>query len=296
MYELIPVSARSYYMDCPAKVGFCEVGDGQAVLIDSGSDKDAAKKVKKILEEKSWKLKAIYITHSHADHIGGCAYLQEQTGCRIFAPAMEAAAACHPMFEPIALYGGNAMKDMQNKFLLAKPSAAEPLTAAVLPEGWEIVDLPGHSYEMVGYRTEENVVFLGDALAGEQTLEKYKISFLYDVAAYLETLEKVRDMKAACFVPSHAEPAAEIAALAERNIAQTKAVAETILSLLAEPMPFETLLAAVFRRYELTMNLAQRMLVGSTVKGYLTYWRNSGRLDYTFEDGLMKWFRCGQDI
>ena len=42
MYELIPVGAHTYYIDCPAKIGVYVHGDGQAALIDSGSDAGAA--------------------------------------------------------------------------------------------------------------------------------------------------------------------------------------------------------------------------------------------------------------
>lgn len=83
MYELRQITENDYYFDCPAKIGLVCIGNGEVILIDSGNDKDAGKKVYKILQEKEWTLKAIFNTHSHADHIGGNRFLQEKTGCSI---------------------------------------------------------------------------------------------------------------------------------------------------------------------------------------------------------------------
>ena len=44
MYELIQLTEHDYYIDCPAKIGLVKTGDDEAVLIDSGSDKDAGKR------------------------------------------------------------------------------------------------------------------------------------------------------------------------------------------------------------------------------------------------------------
>ena len=49
MYELIQVSEHDFYIDCPAKIGLIRTGDREVVLIDSGNDKDAGKKVYRIL-------------------------------------------------------------------------------------------------------------------------------------------------------------------------------------------------------------------------------------------------------
>ena len=178
MYELVQVSERSYYIQSPAKIGLVRTGEKEVCLIDSGNDKDAGKKVKKILDAEGWTLSAIYNTHSHADHVGGNRYLQAQTGCRIYASGIEQGFTVHPVLEPSYLYGGNPPKELRHKFLMAQESQAQPFTKDVLPEGWEMIPLPGHSFDMVGFRTPDDVVFLADCLSSAGTLEKYQISFL----------------------------------------------------------------------------------------------------------------------
>ena len=129
MYELIQVSGGSYYVQSPAKAGLVRLNDTDVCLIDSGSDKDAGRKVRQILDRNGWTLKAIYNTHAHADHIGGNRYLQGQTGCRIYAPGIDCAFTRHPILEPSLLYGGYPPKDLRHKFLMAQDSGAEVLTA-----------------------------------------------------------------------------------------------------------------------------------------------------------------------
>ena len=91
MYELIQVSENSYYIQSPAKIGLVKLNEKEVCLIDSGNDKDAGRKIRKILDANGWKLTAIYNTHSNADHIGGNKYLQGQTGCKIYAPGIDKA-------------------------------------------------------------------------------------------------------------------------------------------------------------------------------------------------------------
>ena len=291
MYELVQVSEHNYYIQCPAKMGLIETAPGHAVLIDSGNDRDAGKKVKKILDQRGWILDAVWNTHSHADHIGGNQYLAAQTGCRVFAPGIEQDFTRHPVLEPSYLFGGNPPKALRHKFLMAKESAAEPLTADVIPEGYQMIPLPGHSFDMVGFRTPENVVYLADCLSGETALEKYRISFLVDPAAYLETLEKVKGMEAAMFIPAHADASEDIAPLAQKNIDAVLEIAEKITEICGEPQTFEQILKRLFDDYGLAMTFEQHALVGSPVRSYLSWLLDAGRLSADFSDNLLVWRR-----
>ena len=289
MYELIQAHGSSWYIESPARVGLVQLGDGEVILIDSGGDKDAGRKLRQVLDAKHWRLRAIYNTHSNADHIGGNRYLQSQTGCAVYAPGIERDFTEHTMLEPAFLYGGFPPRELQHKFLLAQQSEAQPLSPAVLPAGMEIIPLPGHFFDMVGFRTADDVVYLADCLSSRETLEKYRIGFIYDIAAYLDTLERVKAMEARLFVPAHAAATEDIRALAQYNIDTVHEIADLICSFCREAVSFERLLQRLFAHYGLVMNFQQHALVGSTVRSYLSYLKAQGRIAARFEDNLLLW-------
>ncbi|MEE0772115.1 MAG: MBL fold metallo-hydrolase [Anaerovoracaceae bacterium] len=291
MYELIQAWGNSYYIQSPAKIGLVRLNDKDVCLIDSGNDKDAGRKVRKLLDEKGWNLKTIYNTHSNSDHIGGNKYLQGQTGCEIFAPGIECDFTNHTILEPAFIYGGFAPKDLRHKFILAQPSKAQPLTEDSLPDGWQLMELKGHFFDMVGFRTQDDVVYLADCLSSRETIDKYRIGFIYDVGAYIETLERVKKLEARLFIPSHAEPAEDIAPLAQYNIEKVKETAEKIAELCCSPINFEKILQRLFDEYGLEMNFEQHALAGSTVKSYLAWLRDTDVLDVEFADNMLLWKR-----
>lgn len=289
MYELNHITGGSYYIQSPSKMGLVRLNDTDVCLIDSGNDKDAGRKVRQLLDANGWRLTAIYNTHSNADHIGGNRYLQGQTKCKIYAQGIERDITRYPVLEPAFLYGGYPPKDLRHKFLMAQDSDAEELTGDVLPQGFQLLQLPGHFFDMVGFRTPDDVVYLADCLSSRETLDKYRIGFLYDVAAYLDTLERVKDMQAAAFVPAHAEVTEDIAPLAQYNIDAVHQIADHIVDSCGEPIGFEELLKRLFDDYGLTLNFEQYVLVGSTVKSYLAWLKDTGRLSVIFADNRLLW-------
>lgn len=289
MYELIQVEENSYYIESPAKIGLIRLNENDVCLIDSGNDKEAGRKIRQILDKNNWKLKAIYNTHSNTDHIGGNKYLQSQTGCKIYAKDIESAFTKYPVLEPAFLYGAYPPKDLRHKFLYAQESNAELLTEDVLPNNLQMIDLRGHFFDMVGFRTTDDVVYLADCLSSKETLNKYQISFIYDVAVYIKTLEEVEKMQAKKFVPAHAAVTEDIAPLAEFNIKKVYEIADKIIGICSEPICFEKVLQRLFDEYELKMSFEQYVLVGSTVRSYLAWLKDENRLTVDFDRNMMVW-------
>lgn len=290
MYELHQIGERTYYIESPAKIGVYLAENG-AYLIDSGNDKDAGRKVRKILDEQSWQLRGIVNTHSNADHIGGNHYLQQTTGCRIFSSGIERAFTENPILEPSFLYGGYPCRELRHKFLLAAESEVSDFADGDFPRELEIIPLPGHFFNMAGFRTPDDVVFLADCLSSRETLDKYQIGFIYDVAEYLKTLERVKTMTARLFVPSHAAASKSIAELAQYNIDKVNEIACRITDICETPLCFERILQRLFTEYGLKMNFEQYVLVGSTLRSYLAWLHDNGRLEALFEDNMLLWRR-----
>ena len=175
---------------------------------------------------------------------------------------------------------------------MAQGSEVLPLTEEVLPQGLQMISLPGHSWDMVGFRTAEDVVYLADCLSSAETLEKYQIGFLTDVKAYLETLDAVQKMEAKLFIPAHAEPTADIAPLAKLNQEKVREIGEAIREICGEPVSAEQILKKLFERYQLVMTFEQHALVGSTVRSYLTWLQGEGKLIPVIEDNVLLWKVC----
>jgi len=289
MYELEQAGQQSYFINCPAKIGIYEQSEHEVYLIDSGNDKEAAKKVLKIADSKGWSIKGILNTHSNADHIGGNAFIQNKTGCLVFCSGIETDFTHHPVLEPSFLYGGYPCKDLRNKFLMAKESIVTDFSSPEFPKEVEIIPLPGHFFDMVGFRTPDNTVFLADCVSSRATLEKYGVTFIYDVAAYLKTLSDIEELKAEIFVPSHANPCDDISELAEINRQKVYEIEEVIKTICDTPKTTDDIISEIFRKFNLTMTIEQYVLVGSTIRSYLSWMKDRGVIDFDTDNCMLSW-------
>ena len=289
MYELIRVSEKCWYIEAPAKVGVYQASENEVYLVDSGSDKDAGRKVRQVLDKQRWQLKGILVSHSNADHIGGCQYLQKQYSCPVYSGGIEACFTRHTILEPAFLFGGYPMKELRHKFLLAQECEVTDFSDPAFPREVKILPLPGHYFDMVGFEMPDGTVFLADCISSRETLDKYAVSFIYDVQAYLDTLDMVEKMDAPVFVPAHAKAGGDLKELIAFNRDKVHEIAGVLLDICRDEMNFEEILKGIFDHYALAMTMQQYVLVGSTIKSYLSWLKDSGKMETVIAENRILW-------
>ncbi len=289
--ELVKVGERTYYIKNVTNIGIYKVDSSDVYLIDTGNDKDAGKKILKIIDEQGWKVKGIITTHSNADHIGGNKVIQDRTNCTVLANNIEKSFTEFPILESSFLYGGYPFKDIRNKFLLAKESVVTSIENN-LPEGLEYFSLKGHFFDMIGIKTSDNVYFLADSLFSEETITKYHLFFIYDIKEYFNTLDYLSTLNGKLYIPSHSDATDDISNLIKLNRNKIQEISDKICNICAREITFEEILKHIFDEYNLTMNLNQYVLVGSTIRSYLSYLCDENKLSYEFKDNKMLWKRA----
>lgn len=286
--ELIKVGEKTYYIKNATNIGVYKIDENNVYLIDSGNDKDAGKKILKIIDAQGWNVKGIVSTHSNADHIGGNKLIQDRTGCPVYAYGMEKCFTEYPFMEPSFLFGAFPFKDLRNKFLLAKESVITDINNN-LPEGFEYFTLKGHFFDMIGIKTDDDVYFLADSLVSEETIRKYHLFFLYDIREYLKTLDFLSTLNGKLFIASHCEASDNIKPIITANRDKVKEICDKICFLCEKETTFEDLQKKIFDIYGLKMNVNQYVLIGSTIRSYLSYLQEEGRVSYEFKDNKMFW-------
>jgi glyoxylase-like metal-dependent hydrolase (beta-lactamase superfamily II) len=288
---LTNLAGTTFVAKGPTNIGvFAEPGGG-AVLVDSGNDDDAGKRIIRACEAAGLKVSLIANTHSNADHCGANALVKARTGCRIAAPRLEAAFIEEPLREAAFLWGGFPPPPLRNKFLVAKGSRVDELLeapCAVPGSSLRAIPLPGHFLGQVGYITSDRVLFAADAAASPAILAKYKYYVVYDVAAHLATLDLVATLDVDWIVPSHAEPTREAGPLVEANKATILEVGERILELCGgSGTTTETLVEKLSNALGLELNHTQHALLGMTLRSYLAWHADNGRVASHVEDNRL---------
>lgn len=286
--ELVKVGEETYYIKNATNIGIYKIDEKHVYLIDTGNDKDTGKKILKLINEQWWSVVGIINTHSNADHIGGNKVIQDRTNCEILAYNIEKSFTEFPILEPSFLYGGYPFKSLRNKFLLAKESVVKQIENN-LPNGIDYFPLKGHFFDMIGVKTSDDVYFLADSLFDEETISKYHLFFIYDVRAFLDTFDYLKTLNGKVFIPSHCELTTDISSLIELNKNKVKAISDKIYNLCAIKITFEEILKCIFDEYNLIMNENQYVLVGSTIRSYLSYLADENKIYCIFEDNKMLW-------
>ncbi len=291
--ELCYLYGSTWYFPGRVNVGFFRKGD-DAWIVDSGIDDESGRKLARYMEDEGIRLRRIVTTHSNADHCGGNASLIKRTGCGAAATALEAAVIETPWIEPLLLWGAMPFKEIQDKFLQAKPSSVDLVVCndGVIDEsGLRAVPLPGHFLDMIGVRTPDDVFFIADALFSSEVVRKYGIMFVLDVKGALATFDMLEGMTARWFVPSHAPASEDIGPLVRENRRGMLLVSEMVYECCAVPSSREAIVSAVTERLGVTMTVSQCLLNSAAVGAHLTWLAGERKVAPEVVRGVLLWRR-----
>lgn len=295
MNELIKVGDRTYYISGPFQVGVCDLGtqdsEGktEVCLIDTGVDATVAKVIDKRLMAENFTVRLIINTHYHADHSGGNHYFKEKYDCPIYSTKVNAALVSNYDICPAIVWGAKPINEIMNNYFYATPTECMDIARATLPEGIELVELNGHSLSQIGVRTLDDVLFVGDAVVSRETLDKHPLTYVYDPGTQLETLEKLKTIKAALYIPYHAQPVKKIKSLCDYNKKCMEENIALIREICEEPRHLDEIISMFYNRRGLKLSLYKYAVEGGIVKTYLTYLYNQGELVVANEDNYLKW-------
>ncbi len=277
MFELNQAGAATWYMNAPTNIGFYLYNAPEVCMIDCG-DRTCAEKSLEHIRAQGWKLTKLFLTHSHTDHTSGAQWIRGQTDCEVYAPGISAAAVKHSFLIATTLYGGRPNQEMCSKFLLPPPCDCSEITADALPRGLVEFRLDGHDMAQSAFCRPDGVWFTADAVISESALKSHRISFIYDIAKHLNSLEELSRLKGSVFIPSHCDPVSDIRPLVDENSAAIRDVAGDIVQLCARPQTMDDIIAFALEKYRIRLYLMQYLLVGQTVRSYVSWLMEQGKL------------------
>lgn len=287
MYEIVKVSNRVYYADCPSRVGIVKISDSEVFLVDSSSSKDAIKKIKKNIDALGLTIRYVVNTHSHADHISGNKYLQDNFGVIIYGNGIDKLFINDPILESTFLYGACPYKLLENRFLLAPKSVCNDI-----PEGisdFSFIEVFGHSFSDIAIGCDD-IWFIGDAVFNKEAVSKYHVPFIFNVDNYLKSLEKLKNLDGSLFIPSHGPVIEDINEVVDFNIEVIKNISGLILEFCVVPHTFEEVFDYIFSYYGMQNDCNQNILVGSTIKSFLSYLVDESMLKIEILDNRLSYF------
>ncbi|MGC8496978.1 MAG: MBL fold metallo-hydrolase [Thermoplasmata archaeon] len=280
--DIIHISGNTYYFNTPVSIGAI-IEDNSAILIDTGLDENAVRKVLNWLKEKDIKLKYVINTHSHSDHIGGNAFVEARTKTTFYASEIEAAFIRNPELLPDFIYGASSISELKSKFYYSAPTE-NVRNIKELKEKFRIVELPGHTFQMIGIITEDNVFFVADSVFSKQILGKHSLIFHIDTARFLSTLEFLAQQNADFHLLSHGGVLKKIDAELEENKKQIN----ILLSIIEDHKPdnLENLISKIMEENDIS-TIDQYFLNRVPVMAAIKYLKELNRINVIIEEGKL---------
>ena len=293
--ELTKLSGSTYYIQSPTNIGVYTFKNKECLIVDTGIGKSHAKKIDSVLEEKGLRPKYIINTHNHTDHCGGNSYFKSKyPGVQIYTSPLTKVCIENYKLSAEILFGASPINKLisKGKFCKVDYELQEGL-AKIGDSKFEIISLKGHIDDQIGIITQDDVCFLGDSVFSKSILEKYSYPYLYDIKESIETMDRIKEIDARCFIIGHSHKVyskEEICELIDYNMSNLNRYIEQITEMLSQPMTIEDLMENITVLNELELNFKQYYLNKSTTNAFISYLYNKGNITHSVDEGKLYFY------
>jgi len=284
-----------YYYKASVNIGYVTDYKGTGIIIDTGLEPQAIKKVIKAIENEGLPITHCLISHAHADHFGGAEYLKREKNITIYAPFLEAAIMENPFLEPLYLFHGtNPPKELRNKFVEGTPVKIDQILSEGRIEIGHVtitcISLPGHSYNQFGFIIN-HILYAADAYFGQESLGKHIIPYIVDVSETLNSLHKILSLHLEGALPGHGIFETNYKSTIKNNIETHVKIINKITQILEEEkegLSLELFIQGVCHSFGITLkNLGSWALYRTAISAYVNKLIQEGKAVYCVEENVL---------
>jgi glyoxylase-like metal-dependent hydrolase (beta-lactamase superfamily II) len=285
-----PFMGRTSYIDADINIGLYSLNGTDIVIIDTGMGKDESVEALRLILEAGLQVVAILLTHSHSDHCGGALLFKKAfPRLKIYAPDIERQFIENPQLMGLFVYPSTSFAYfLQYRHKPTKVNGTFKGNS-ILIDGvsFGLVNLAGHSPNMTGIVTPDNVLYASDAYVTSSYVEEAKILYSFDLEKDLEVKQELLGSPYSGIIMSHGKPETSPVSSILSNLAYYNHFLEVVEDILETPHTLESLVQILIERQSITLRPFSFLIAQGSVAGLLVYLEKHQRIEMMMVEGKM---------
>ena len=279
-----------------ARIPLFKLGGGRAVIFDSGLAVPDRAGIFDLLRREELRVAAILTSHAHIDHTGNHKAIQQEHGAVVYMTPFDAAVSGTPMNLKAYLYGTSyrGVMDYGASMLCRADRIICPEDTAVEVDGarFEILRLPGHAPEHLGFVTPDRVAYVADALMSDRVLNSVRIPYCRCCELDFQSKRMLRNTNYAGYIIPHNGIYEDITALADRNIQKLQEKIDIVAGLADHYLSLEELVARSMTAMGVNGNTIYKIRVAErNIQVFVEHLLDTGKLSQRAYRGIIEYVR-----
>lgn len=272
-----------------------KINETEAILMDSGYASDW-ESILSVLQKENLRITSVLVSHGHPDHIGNNVNLRKHFGAKIYASLFAAAVYANPMNLLSSISVNSSYRKLNHTRLgYYLPDVIMDWTVpTVTVDGvtFEVLQLPGHCAEQMGFVTPDGVAYIADLLLSRQMVHAISIPYCTCVELNLQSVEKLGDTNYDRYILAHGEIVDDIQELVAVNRDNLLEKADFVEQLVDSPVTKNDLVIRFLQQTGKDLNAPKKVNgIHYNISSLIGYLVDQGRLTEQVKDGAVYYSR-----